>query len=101
MARAEAIQPSRSTGKPDEIEKLMSGLGRGCRKSAASQQLADALLYRTHGSEGRRSQTCALLTRHIAMRMRHAEQVAGSLSADTPEREHARAVIIEQVERLH
>jgi hypothetical protein len=23
-----------STGKPDEIEKLMSGLGRGCRKSA-------------------------------------------------------------------
>ena len=29
---------------------LMSGLGRGCRKSAVSQQLADALLYRTHGS---------------------------------------------------
>ena len=43
---------------------LMSGLGRGCRKSAASQQLADALLYRTHGSEGRRSQQCDLLTRH-------------------------------------
>jgi hypothetical protein len=38
---------------------------------------------------------------HIAMRLRHAEQVAGSLSADTPEREHAKAVIIEQVERLH
>ena len=36
MARAEAIQPSRSTGKPDDTERVMSGLGRGCRKSAAS-----------------------------------------------------------------
>ncbi len=38
---------------------------------------------------------------HIAMRLRHAEQVAGSLSADTREREHAKAVIVEQIDRLH
>jgi hypothetical protein len=31
-------------------------------------------------------QQCDLLTRHIAMRLRHAEQVAGSLPIDTPER---------------
>jgi hypothetical protein len=38
------------TGKPDEIKRLMSGLGRGRRKSAR-WQLADALLYFTSGSE--------------------------------------------------
>jgi hypothetical protein len=38
---------------------------------------------------------------HIAMRLRHAEQVAGSLPIDTPEREHARAVIVTEVDRLH
>jgi len=38
---------------------------------------------------------------HIAMRLQHAEQVAGSLSADTPEREHAKAVIVAEVDRLH
>lgn len=38
---------------------------------------------------------------HIAMRLRHAEKVAGTLSARTPEQEHAKAVIVEQVERLH
>src|SRR3954451_2985260 len=37
---------------------------------------------------------------HIAMRLRHAEQVAGSLSADTPEREHAKAAIVTEVDRL-
>ena len=35
------------------------------------------------------------------MRLRHAEQVAGSLPIDTPEREHARAVIVTEVDRLH
>ena len=39
------------TGKPDEIERLMSGLERGRRKST-ERQLADVLLYRTPGSEG-------------------------------------------------
>jgi hypothetical protein len=34
---------------------------------------------------------------HIAMRLRHAEQVASSLPIDTPEREHARAVIVAEV----
>jgi hypothetical protein len=38
---------------------------------------------------------------HIAMRLRHAEQVASSLPIDTPEREHARAVIVTEVDRLH
>ncbi len=38
---------------------------------------------------------------HIAMRLRHAEQVASSLPIDTPEREHARAVIVAEVDRLH
>jgi hypothetical protein len=38
---------------------------------------------------------------HIAMRLRHAEQVAGTLSIDTPERENARAVIVAEVDRLH
>src|SRR3954468_9742993 len=34
---------------------------------------------------------------HIAMRLRHAERVAGTLPADTPERENARAVIVAEV----
>src|SRR3954471_4473697 len=34
---------------------------------------------------------------HIAMRLRHAEQVASSLPIGTPEREHARAVIVAEV----
>jgi hypothetical protein len=38
---------------------------------------------------------------HIAMRLRHAEQVAGTLPIDTPERENARAVIVAEVDRLH
>src|SRR4051812_30835872 len=38
---------------------------------------------------------------HIAMRLRHAEKTAGTLPADTPEREHARAVIVAEVDRLH
>jgi hypothetical protein len=39
-----------STGKPDEIERLLSGLGRGCRKSTAQGQLAATLLYFTSSS---------------------------------------------------
>ena len=38
---------------------------------------------------------------HIAMRLQHAEKTAGTLPADTPEREHARAVIVAEVDRLH
>jgi hypothetical protein len=40
------------TGKPDEIERLMSGLERGHRKSTIKlkRQLADVLLYLTSGS---------------------------------------------------
>jgi hypothetical protein len=38
---------------------------------------------------------------HIAMRLRHAEKTAGSLSADTPEREHAKAMIVTEIDRLH
>ena len=38
---------------------------------------------------------------HIAMRLHHAETTADSLSVDTPEREHARAVIVAEVDRLH
>ena len=38
---------------------------------------------------------------HIAMRLHHAEKTAGTLPADTPERENARAVIIAEVDRLH
>ena len=53
MATAEAVlaayaDPGASrqgTGKPDEIKRLLSGLGRGCRKSAAQRQLAATLLY--------------------------------------------------------
>ena len=37
---------------------------------------------------------------HIAMRLQHLTQVAGSLSSDTPERAAAKAVIVEEVERL-
>jgi len=54
---------------------------------------------RTYGSEGRRSQQCDLLTRHIAMRLHHAEKTAGTLPIDTPEREHARAVIVTEIDR--
>ena len=38
---------------------------------------------------------------HIAMRLQHAEKTAGTLPADTPERENARAVIVAEVDRLH
>ena len=34
------------------------------------------------------------------MRLQHLTQVAGSLSSDTPERAAAKAVIVEEVERL-
>ena len=37
---------------------------------------------------------------HIAMRLQHAEKTAGTLPVDTPEREHARAVIVAEVDRL-
>jgi len=38
---------------------------------------------------------------HIAMRLQHLEQTAGGLSADDPARVAAKAVIVEEVERLH
>jgi hypothetical protein len=38
---------------------------------------------------------------HIAMRLQHAGKTAGTLSTETPEREHARAVIVAEVDRLH
>src|SRR3954452_4311271 len=38
---------------------------------------------------------------HLAMRLRHLAQIAGSLPSDGPERAAAKAVIAEEVERLH
>jgi len=38
---------------------------------------------------------------HIAMRLQHLKQIANSLSADDPARVAAKAVIVEEVERLH
>jgi len=38
---------------------------------------------------------------HIALRLQHLQQIAGALSADDPARGAARAVIVEEVERLH
>jgi hypothetical protein len=38
---------------------------------------------------------------HIAMRLQHLEQIAGALSSDDPARVAAKAVIVEEVERLH
>jgi hypothetical protein len=38
---------------------------------------------------------------HIAMRLQHLEQIAGSLSADDPAQVAAKAVIVEEVDRLH
>jgi hypothetical protein len=38
---------------------------------------------------------------HIAMRLRHAETTADGLPVDSPEREHAKAVIVAEVDRLH
>jgi hypothetical protein len=37
---------------------------------------------------------------HIAMRLQHAGKTAGTLPADTPERENARAMIVAEVDRL-
>ena len=51
-----------------------------CRK----RQLAGSLLYRTHGSEGRRSQQCDLLTRHIAMRLTGLDQYIKGLAHHNP-----------------
>jgi hypothetical protein len=38
---------------------------------------------------------------HIGMRLQHLKQIAGALSADHPARVAAKAVIVEEVERLH
>jgi len=38
---------------------------------------------------------------HIAMRLQHLKQIANGLSADDPARAAAKAVIVEEVERLH
>jgi hypothetical protein len=38
---------------------------------------------------------------HIAMRLQHLKQIAGALPTDDPARGAARAVIVEEVERLH
>jgi hypothetical protein len=38
---------------------------------------------------------------HIGMRLQHLEQVAGGLSADDPAQVAAKAVIVEEVDRLH
>jgi len=38
---------------------------------------------------------------HIAMRLQHLKQIADSLPADDPDRGAAKAVIVEEVERLH
>lgn len=38
---------------------------------------------------------------HIGMRLQHLEQIAGGLSADDPARAAAKAVIVEEVDRLH
>ena len=38
---------------------------------------------------------------HIGMRLQHLRQIAGGLSCDNPSREAAKAVIVEEVERLH
>ena len=38
---------------------------------------------------------------HIAMRLQHLKQIANSLSADDPARAAAKAVIVEETERLH
>jgi len=38
---------------------------------------------------------------HVAMRLQHLKQIANGLSADDPAREVAKAVIVEEVERLH
>ena len=38
---------------------------------------------------------------HIGMRLQHLEQIAGALSADDPARAAAKAVIVEEVDRLH
>jgi hypothetical protein len=38
---------------------------------------------------------------HIAMRLQHLKQIASALSADDPTRAEAKAVIVEEVERLH
>ena len=38
---------------------------------------------------------------HVAMRLQHLKQIAGGLSADGPARVAAKAVIVEEVERLH
>jgi hypothetical protein len=38
---------------------------------------------------------------HIAMRLRHLKQIADGLAADDPERAAAKAVIVEEVDRLH
>ena len=38
---------------------------------------------------------------HVAMRLQHLKQIADGLSADDPARVAAKAVIVEEVERLH
>jgi len=53
------------------------------------------------GSEGAGSRQRGPATRHVAMRLQHLKQIAGALLTDDPARGAAKAVIVEEVERLH
>jgi hypothetical protein len=53
------------------------------------------------GSEGAGSRQRGPATQHIGMRLQHLKQIAGALSVDDPARVAAKAVIVEEVERLH
>jgi len=53
------------------------------------------------GSEGAGSRQRGPATRHVAMRLQHLKQIAGTLPTDDPARGAAMAVIVAEVERLH
>src|SRR3954447_1718583 len=83
MATAETVMAvyspdgvrGQGTGKPDETERLTSGLERGRRKST-ERQLADVLLYRTYGSvRGNRGNSVPY--RHRQMQLSKIALVAG------------------------
>ena len=79
-----------------------------CNLDAVGQAKDTALTAFTDGCPGLRRilADAGVTTRpmldwfHVAMRLRHLKQIASALSADKPARAGAKAVIVEEVERL-
>jgi hypothetical protein len=97
---------------PDETCELCSGTGIRTDEIGKASGQADPVIdisgHPRHGQTGWNILADAGVTTaplldwfHIGMRLQHLRQIANGLSCDNPSREAAKAVIVEEVERLH